>query len=177
MSAAMEVGPDTRNLKALIFEFSQILRICRFKKGLGVRELAKKVGRSGAFISMLQTGRRCFSAETYMRLLDALQPEGEDLSAFKKAATDILIFRVRFGRNQEPVVPRVPSVAEVMLLNWRERNLVQGSDVYKEQLAKELMEWKPQFPVRPPMAVNDAERGEPPVFDNAPAPVPNWLAY
>lgn len=174
----MEAAPNTRNLKSLKFEFAQLLRLMRMKKGLTVSQLAKKIGCSAAFVSMLQTGRRCFSGATYMRLIGALQIDGDEaFTAFKTAASDILVFRARFGRNQEPMIPRVPSVAKVMLLNWRERNLVQGSEVYKQQLAEEILAWKPQFPVRPPMAVNDADRGEPPVFDNAPAPVPNWLAY
>ncbi len=174
----MEAAPNTRNLKSLKFEFAQLLRLMRMKKGLTVSQLAKKIGCSAAFVSMLQTGRRCFSGATYMRLIGALQIDGDEaFTAFKSAASDILVFRARFGRNQEPMIPRVPSVAEVMVLKWRERNMIQGTDVYKEQLDKEILAWKPNIPACPPAAINDSDRGQPPVFSSEPAPKPNWLAY
>ncbi len=171
----LDVTMDSRNIYDLIREFSQTLRLVRLSKKMSVSELAKRTGRSNSFIYMLERGCRALSYNTYCRLLTALELEGNDLVAFKTAARDILVHRTLYGRKKEPYVRRSPTSAEVAMLKCRDRLVVQASEAHRAELAREILALR--FDNLPkPTPVSDADRGEPPVFDNTPAPLPNWLA-
>ncbi len=169
MMNAEEMPQDPRNLYDLIREFTQTLRLLRLQKNLTIGELAKRAGRSKSLVAMLERGRRIITYPTYVCLCRALALEGDELTAFKKAATDILVFRTLYGRSKEPYVRRAPTSAEVALLNWRDRLVVQTSETHRAELAKEILAIS--FKDLPaPRPVPDADRGEPPVFSADPPP-------
>ncbi len=166
---SMEATHDTRNLYDLVREFAQTMRLLRLQKNLSLRALAKRAGRSKSYLSMLEQGRRTLSHRTYLQLSKALDLEGDDMIAFRTAAMDILVFRTLYGRNKEPFVRRAPTSAEVALLKCRDRLVVQSSETYRAELAKEIMAMRFKN-LPPPSPLSDADRGEPPVFSADPPP-------